>query len=176
MNIKTKLNFAFIMALLWLLAKNANAQSSTPDNLLWSTSGAVASVVSDGTTTFIGGSFAFVGPNTGCLASVSTTTGSLNNLLPYINGKVLVTISDGNGGYYVGGTFTKVGTVSVTNLAHIKSDLTVDNNFKPNPSSFVSALALVGSTLYVGGNFSNLGGQARSFIAALNTSDGTATS
>jgi arylsulfatase A-like enzyme len=76
------------------------------------------------------------------------------------------------GGWYVGGTFTAVGGVPVTNLAHIRGDKTVDSQWMPAvgkstgmPS--VRALLLRGSTLYVGGDFTDVNGVARSNLAAV---------
>jgi len=47
--------------------------------------------------------------------------------------------------------------------------------FDPNASSSVSALAVSDGTVYVGGPFTSIGGQARSRIAALDTATGSAT-
>src|SRR5207249_706372 len=48
--------------------------------------------------------------------------------------------------------------------------------WNPNANSTVWSLALDGNTLYVGGDFTNIGGAARNRIAALDVSTGTATS
>jgi hypothetical protein len=85
---------------------------------------------------------------------------------------------------YVGGNFTTAGynteITSRSNLAAFKrSDGTVIN-WDPNPNSTVSALALSGSTLYAGGEFSgdnSIGVTPvhRDYIAAIDTKTGEAT-
>src|SRR5690606_33510724 len=80
----------------------------------------------------------------------------------------------GAGGWYIGGAFTRVGDVSILRLAHILADGTVNPDFRPEPDLFVYALALDGARLYVGGNFSNIGGRERARIAAVSTTDGAA--
>jgi hypothetical protein len=47
--------------------------------------------------------------------------------------------------------------------------------WNPNASYSVSALAVSGSTVYAGGQFTSIGGQARNGIAALDATTGTAT-
>ncbi|MBU0975354.1 hypothetical protein KJ918_01020, partial [Patescibacteria group bacterium] len=45
----------------------------------------------------------------------------------------------------------------------------------PNANSHVSTLTVSGSTVYVGGGFTTIGGQSRNFLAALDTTSGNAT-
>jgi hypothetical protein len=56
------------------------------------------------------------------------------------------------------------------------ADNTINPNFSPNPNSTVLSLYLDGSTLYAGGWFSQIGGQARQYLASVNTTNGNATS
>ena len=148
--------------------------SSDPNENTWIVDGAVRVVVTTGTTTYIGGDFTNVGPNTGQGVSFVRSTGSLQ--LPYlkINGKVRAAAPDGSGGWYIGGNFTKVGRVPRYYIAHILPDGTLDHSWNPNANSYVYTLAVSGSTVYAGGSFSNIGGQGRYFIAALD-STGAAT-
>src|SRR5439155_2097928 len=64
------------------------------------------------------------------------------------------------------------GSVARTNLAHVLSDQRVDPAFHPDPNDTVAALALQNGKLFVGGDFSNIGGQPRSRIAALDSASG----
>ncbi|MBK7085829.1 MAG: delta-60 repeat domain-containing protein [Flavobacteriales bacterium] len=94
------------------------------------------------------------------------------------NGTVNAAIPDGNGGWYVGGSFSQIGGVARVFLARINSDGTL-NPWNPGASgSFaaVHALLLDGTTLYVGGSFTTLGGQPRRLVGAVSTVTGLATS
>ena len=83
-------------------------------------------------------------------------------------------VGDGAGGYYIGGQFTQVGGISRNSIAHILADGSVDPAFDPNASNYytptVNAIAVSGSTVYVGGAFYFIGGQDRTYIAALDAS------
>jgi arylsulfatase A-like enzyme len=90
--------------------------------------------------------------------------------------EVRVVIPDGcpTPGWYVGGTFSSVGGVAVTNLAHIMGDKTVDSQWTPavtksTGQASVRALLLRGQTLYVGGDFSGIDSSSRSNLAAVTT-------
>jgi predicted small secreted protein len=61
-------------------------------------------------------------------------------------------------------------------LLHILPDNTVNPDFSPNPNSTVIALHLHGSTLYVSGWFSQIGGQPRQYLAAIDATTGAAAS
>src|SRR5690606_6800021 len=93
---------------------------------------------------------------------------------PAVQGTVHAAIPDGSGGFYIGGGFAKVGTYDRFNLAHILSNGAVDPNFGPVvvEGGRVFALALSGSTLIIGGEFTSIGGTTRNRIAALNATTG----
>jgi hypothetical protein len=82
-------------------------------------------------------------------------------------------ISDGRGGWYVGGLFRGPG--GLRNLVHIDASGDVDPGFRPDPDLGVDALALRGSTLYVGGYFQQIGGRRRRTLAAVDARTGKAT-
>lgn len=148
--------------------------------------GTVASVTHDplGGATYIGGRFAKEQAPTGSGIEVSTSgTGTPNSAdFPHVVGDVSAAIGDGAGGWYIAGRFTSVGGAAISRLAHLNANGTVDTGWHPNPSdsssssSPVSALVLSGSTLYVAGRFTSIGGQPRNRIAALNATTGQATS
>jgi hypothetical protein len=50
----------------------------------------------------------------------------------------------------------------------------VATSWDPNPDALVSALAISGSTIYAGGNFTTIGGQLRNDLAALDAGTGQA--
>jgi Domain of unknown function (DUF5122) beta-propeller len=122
----------------------------------------VSAIAPAGNRIYIGGGFTYVGPNTGSAVPVDGTGEPLAKY-PKVNGSVYSVIPDGSGGFYLGGFFSTVGGVQRNNLAHVLADGSVDPAFNPNANFGVYALALSGSTLYVGGQFESLerGGQHR---------------
>ena len=168
-----------VLALALLGVSSASAQSSTPDSDRWVTDGAVNAIVHAGGITYIGGEFSHVWSTTGHWAPLSTATGQPLAIYPKVNGYVCTTVADGSGGWYIGGRFTQVGTMPRTNIAHIRADYSVDPNWNPNTQGSatheVRALVVSGATVYVGGSFTAIGGQARNGIAALNAATGLAT-
>ena len=162
----------------------ALALSSTPNSSTWITSGtptgeitgSVYAIVDNGTTIYIGGDFNYVGPNTGFGVPLGAATGSPVSTFPKVNDAVWTAVSDGAGGWYIGGLFTKVGNYDRNGVAHVLSDGTVDPGWDPNAESgVVYALAVSGGTVYAGGDFNNIGGQDRNYIAALDAATGFAT-
>ena len=89
---------------------------------------------------------------------------------------VFAEVSDGAGGWYIGGSFTSVGGLPRNGVAHILANKTVDPSFNPNVVGQVYSMVLSGSTLYLGGLFTTVNGSStRNFAAAVNASTGTAT-
>ncbi len=82
-------------------------------------------------------------------------------------------ISDGAGGWYLGGDFSGIGDKSAGGLAHVLADGSLDPAFLPITDGLVSAIALVGGTLYVGGDFTKVGATSRAGMAAVSVTDGS---
>lgn len=171
---------AVVLVLMGALPVAAQAGlSSTPDND-WVTNGPVYALAQSGTTLYLGGSFSQIGPRTGPAVTFSGGASTPDTNFPQVSGgeaTVEAAISDGAGGWYIGGNFTHVGGLARAGLAHIEAGGGVDPNFAPGlgvaQGGSVEALALSGSTLYVGGTFSELDAQARAGLAAINTTDGS---
>src|SRR5262249_21394574 len=72
-------------------------------------------------------------------------------------------------------TFTRVGGQARGGLAHIRGDHSVAP-WNPGCNGNVLALARLGSTVFVGGAFSELGGQSRSNLAGIDGETGDVTS
>ena len=136
-------------------------------------------------TTYVGGTFTQWGPQTGGGAVFAASgAGALNRSFPQVTGAVLATAPDGVGGWYIGGGFSAVGGVARSNLAHITGTGALDPQWNPGANSAVRTLAVSGSTVYVGGDFTQLCTDAagscsspgtpvdRAYLAAINT-DGT---
>jgi len=85
-----------------------------------------------------------------------------------------------NGTVYVGGSFTRVGPrsgggVTRYSIAALDAATGAATAWNPSTNGTVSAIAVSGSTVYVGGNFTSMGGQPRNNIAALSAATGGAT-
>lgn len=143
--------------------------------------GIVYAITNRGDDVFIGGNFTALGTPTGRCRKFNTTSGALLTSLKVGGGLVNVALADGSGGYYLGGNFTRVGMDNNTGgsacqcLVHIKSDGTIDTNLLPtfSASAIVHALALSGTTLYIGGTFTTANGSARARLCAFSTTTGS---
>lgn len=138
------------------------------------TNGPVYATVLSGDTLYIAGDFTQVGPATGGGVPIDAASGALVSGFPKVTGGVYAAVSDGAGGWYIGGGFNAVGGIPRSNLAHVLANMSV-SPWNPGCDNTVWAMAISGSTIYLGGDFTNVGGQARSHIAALDATSGNAT-
>ena len=136
--------------------------------------GHVLAIARHGDVTYLGGNFTELAAITGAFARLDGATGKRSGLLPEAeNGEVRASVPDGQGGFYIGGTFTAIGGMARAGIGHILADGRVDPDFDPGvqgqPNRAVNALAISndGRTLYVGGAFDNIGGQPRNNLAAV---------
>ncbi|MBI5711724.1 MAG: T9SS type A sorting domain-containing protein [Candidatus Eisenbacteria bacterium] len=160
--------------LLFLLLSAGPVVSQEVDPILWGTNGNVTGIARSGNTIYIAGAFFLVGPNTGSFVPIDRTSGAALPSFPKVAGVVKAIIPDGHGGWFLGGWFVGVGGVPRSGLAHILACGRV-SDWNPGQDGHVEALALKGNTLYVGGSFARIGGEARSCIAALDVVTGHAT-
>jgi hypothetical protein len=161
------------IALAFFSHSKIQAQSGTHRAETWSTNYTVDRVENSGDYTMITGYFNQVGPYSGSGLLVNTSNSNVDNDFPKINGTISASVADGNGGWYIGGTFDFIDDVQIKHLAHIKADKTLDVNWKPNPTGSVYAITLNGNSLYVGGTFQTISGQSRNFLAAFDTTNGS---
>jgi trimeric autotransporter adhesin len=134
------------------------------DQRFWLTDGPVNAILATNGTVYIGGDFSYIGPRTGPAALFDQATGGLLvSTAPRINGLVKAVVSDGSGGWFIGGTFTRIGTQNITNVAHLNPDLAPDLRWNAKlVGSTVNALALDSGRLYIGGTFTRISGQTLS--------------
>ena len=138
----------------------------------------------DGLTVYAAGGFSTIGgqPRNN-IAALNTADGTATTFNPNPNnaaGAIGVSAS----AVYVGGFFTSIGGVVRHSIAALNATDGTATSFDPNPSYspnsratiYAFAVSADGSTVYVGGFFTLVGGQPRNYIAALNAADGTATS
>ena len=83
------------------------------------------------------------------------------------NGQVFAILRQPDGGVVFGGSFSEVDGVPRSNIARLEPDGTLDPAWTPAPDQAVYALAIDTSTnaIYLGGLFSYVGDEFRSFVA-----------
>ena len=119
---------------------------------MYVTNGNVRAITATADTIYIGGDFTMVGPRTGRGVPINKSDGLPVAGFPQVAGGVVYcAIPDGEGGWYIGGSFTYVAGIARNCLAHIYSNGSLDPDWNPNADNAVRALAIDGSTVYVGG-------------------------
>ena len=146
-------------------------------------SNSVYAIVAYGGVIYAAGNFYNIGgqQRTG-LAALDPSIGLATAWDPKIadggNGVQVYALAVSGGTVYFGGTFlgsARVGKENRNCLAAVDATSgTVRSNWHPEPNYTVLSLAVSGGTIYVGGNFSTIGGQARSGLAALDAVTGAA--
>ena len=133
-------------------------------------------VSTDGTRVYAGGDFSAVGGNARQrLAAIDTSTGAVDPAWkPTANATVRALTVSGNR-LYLGGGFSKVNGQSRTRLALVDASTgALSLNWAPTLNDSVWSLGSSGdgTRLYVGGPFTNVNGQSKSYLAALSTNTG----
>jgi trimeric autotransporter adhesin len=138
-------------------------------------SGTVLAIAATSSAVYVGGSLSG-GSNAVALNSLSAAP------LPWnaaVAGGTVNALAVSGTEVYVGGSFTSAGGSARANLAALDPTLgTAEVGWAPNPNGTVNALALSsdGSTVYLGGSFSQVASANRSNVAGVFTSDGAKTS
>lgn len=143
------------------------------------TNGTVNALAVAGNTLFVGGNFSLLGQESGAGVVVGATfPAAAFNDSPVLRstnfgpgGVVFAVADDGAGGWFVGGIFTTVNGLPRSGLAHIRADRTV-SAWNPGADAPVRALIRSGTTLYIGGDFSEIAAQPRTRLAAVHTTTG----
>ena len=143
------------------------------------TNGTVRTIVTIGTTTYIGGDFTQVGPVGGPMQdrnriAALNATGAATTWNPNADNTVYALAVSGST-VYAGGYFTHIGGAARNRIAALNATgAGAATSWNPDADSTVYALAVSGSTVYAGGDFGNIGGEARNYIAALDDTTGAA--
>ena len=141
-------------------AATAAAQHRPANALNWAFGGTVHTVARAGNVAFVGGRFNAVAARhnvVGGFAVISATTSHRALRTARVHGNVNAVVSDGTGGWFLGGNFTFVGPERRPQIVHILSDGRIDSAWTGRVDGRVMALALVGTTLFVGGEFTQAG-------------------
>jgi trimeric autotransporter adhesin len=167
--------------ILWMFPALSMAQYF--DTAFWVPNGPVNAISQYGNEVYLGGRFSYVGKSSGYGLVLDTLNGNpAIPGFPEVDGPVYCVYPDSWGGWYIGGDFGLVGGQPRQNLAHIAKNGYLYPSFNPMPDGPVYAIWVLPSNpasniprpnIYVGGDFTFIGGQNRSNIAILNPYDGT---
>ena len=148
----------------------------------------VRTLAVNGSTVYAGGNFTSAGGQPrNHLVALDETSGAATTWNPACDLEWTTAQTEGvyvlavNGSTVLaGGNFTSIGGQVRNHIAAIDASSGVATAWNPDsdgpPSATVSALVVNGSTVYVGGFFSTIGGQPRNSLAALDASTGAAMS
>ncbi len=136
--------------------------------------------LSVGTTyAFAGGAFTSVGAVQRQGLAALDSSGQVTSWNPRPNGDGIraIAVSADRGTVYAGGNFGDVnGGLPRSNIAAFSASTGTATSWAPDADARVSAIEIIGSTIYLGGQFTTAGGQSRNRIAAIDQTTGTATS
>lgn len=128
---------------------------------------AVNDVAIVGSMAYLAGNFSHYAPVVGGFAKADATTAGIETSLPRVSGEVREIVSDGAGGWFVAGRFSKVDQIGRTNVVRILPTGEVDLRFRSEINGKVNALAVHGQRLILGGEFSEISGVPCNGLGAL---------
>jgi hypothetical protein len=145
-------------------------------------SGSIDALATDGATAYVGGYFVTIGGQSRqSLAAIDARSGRITSWRPLVAGSLLGGLGEVRAlavvgkTLYVGGEFDSVGGKPRVNLAAFDTntgDLLPWNPRAESGISGVTALSASGNTLYVGGDFTKVGGEPRRGAAAVDLRTG----
>lgn len=140
-----------------------NAQKPS-DSLILATDGTIEATVIAGDYLYIGGTFTHLGEKVGPVAFFKNGSSGpeknkpiFGDLRPYwMSDKVFAVFPDGNGGWFVGGTFDKVNNQKHNIFVHILPDNSIDRawDLNWNPGGHINVIKKEKNYLYIGGTMS----------------------
>lgn len=188
--VSTTTSAAALLATASLMAASASAATGegtlTADPLAtWQTDGIVWSLAYARGVVYVGGTFGSVRPPGARpgegevarknFAAFDAVTGELLPCSHPFSGagdtvRALKASPDGKV-LFVGGSFGQAGPTAVANMAALNTaDCSLRTDFRPAPSNTVRAIETTDTAVYLGGDFTTVGGQTRNRIAALSAS------
>ena len=146
----------------------ATAFNPAPDSEVLTLSLRVNNTSGDATTIYVGGKFANIGGQSRKRLAALASTGLATAWDPGADDVVeIVQYSPATGTVFAGGSFDAIGGVPRRNLAAVDLTTGEPTAWNPGPDGDVRALAMHGANVFVGGAFSNVGGQARPSLRRL---------
>ena len=137
------------------------------DTTMWGTNGQTINATIYKNRLYLAGNFDQLGPAVGNGSVIDVTTNAVNVNIPKLESSVDDVLPDGSGGWYVAGSFSKIGNTTIRGFVHLNSNLTLDPAWNLAINSLVTKIAIDGTTLYLAGNFTTIGGQTRTGLAAV---------
>jgi len=116
---------------------------------------------------YLGGNFTFIGENKPYVAAFDPTTLEMKPHWPNTDGEVVQCIPDGSGGWFICGYFTRVDGVPRNSIARLNADGSLSNWDLNLTGNWVRAMTISGNLLVITGWFSQVSGQARTNLAAI---------
>lgn len=140
--------------------------------------GPVLSIATDGSDIYAGGAFSNIGSlSRNNIAKLNNTNGDADAAWDANANSFVYSIAVSGSDIYAGGNFNSIGGQSRSKIAKLNNtsgaaDLTWNANV--NNTGYVLAITVSGSDVYVGGDFTNIGGFPRNYIARLSNVTGAA--
>jgi hypothetical protein len=140
----------------------------------------VHAVAVSGSTVYVGGDFTTLGTESrNNLGAIDATTGAISAWNPDVDGPVHA-LALTNDAVFAGGSFQNVGATPTARSRLAAFSLASAGaatllGWSPLADAAVRALAINGTSVYAGGDFTQLGGQPRNHIGAVGLASGTAT-
>ncbi len=130
-------------------------------------------------TTLVGGTFNHVGGQSVTKLARLDANGNLDpTFKPVIDTRVIAITVQPTGKIIIGGEFTKINGTAVSRIARLNYDGSLDNTFsgsvtglpsgEPNPVAVYVFRPLSNGKIYVGGNFTQIGGVTRRYLGVIN--------
>nr|MBP7512434.1 hypothetical protein [Bacteroidia bacterium] len=169
-------NKFYLLVISLLLIPIIGFSQATLLNLPFSPNGTVYCQKQVGNTLYVGGNFTSVDVNSGSLVGINLANPNVTVPMPTVNGLIYTIVSDGTGGFFIGGSFTTVGGLPRKNFARITSTMSV-HSMDLGFDNIVKKIVTHSGKAYVVGNFNNAVvnnvNQPRSRIACINIATNT---
>jgi hypothetical protein len=138
----------------------------------------IYTMAASGSKVYVFGTFSEIGGRSRrCLAALDGSTGRASDWDPHVNGFV-GSLAVSGGTVYAGGSFTTIGGQPRNNVAALDAETGLATAWDPDVAPVnapVSALAPGGDRVFVGGEFTSIGGTKRNRLAALDLRTGRLT-
>ncbi len=150
----------------------SSAVSATPAATFF-TDGTVLATAASPDGIYVGGDFSLIGAATGSWVAIGPDGNPVANR-PFLAGEVDAAVPDGRGGWFVAGTIAGVGAVARSaKVVHLRAGGELDRSWHASVGGgLVTALALSGKTLFLGGRFKAVDGKPRRALAAVSVGRG----